>query len=1334
MGSLRDYMKKCHPIRTKLIMMGDVGAGLMALHKCGIVHGDLKMDNVVVFASLDRPSGTIAKVSDFGHSILVSSAPEKRTQYFGTTLYNSPEVAQQKTQPILVENLHKCDIWAFGLCAWEILADGQVYFQRSWKHNPQFERSARSESLATPTDSETQEDSSIDGDDQHVFGRFDLSYLRILAGEFVNNMKIPGIGFEKGFLRPLMDRTLQVDPSKRVSDLNRLPIIGFWNKMSGAQSLQSKLATYAISGDIRYSIFSRDIGPNIIWEQQKQLLIDFEAVAEKSRPDKSDGSAAFQTMLCYVNNFGTSQDLTKATQYIRKAEEAGHLIARILGSRMLDGFSATSTSAHKSYSECLALGFSVTRKVDASSSLTVHNGEEVVRFPNYESFRKAYIDMISWEAIDKVAKVDFLNTFVTQNLATARFHPLEIVVRHGDIELLEAMLSLTDSSMVLEQEKETLVAQAAACGYGKIACRLLSKGAIIAYEISTSILHWLFCLDISSVRNVQQQLENTLSSSDLRTLVNRPCPQRIVLHPQWPFQVHGTPLATAVATGNIEVVKSLLEMGADPAASAFTIIEGDTAPKFTPIHLAVRYHNAKILQLLWEAEFGKQQITGTGVSLVAKLGSFPMGCALSLLTNAERLAIHGKNHKQKLKETIDLLALDILLQSSPEGLSAIFHAIDLEDVDAVELLLAHFPALATRKLVQPDDQKLFTYPLHFAVQIGANRDTDEAIRIVEHILKLDPTALNRGDSSSVKPIHIAAMGSSTRMLNYLLDRGASYGDLDGRKQNALHFCRTAENVKILLLGGTRIDHKDQLRFTPAHAAAIHGMEEVLQALIDAGANLSFADNENGTPLHCAIRRKSRSMIEMLLKAGVNADAPNIHGKTPLLVAMDIGRADIAALLFDHGANPFTKDTQGLSPFHVALRWESSSTLTKFQLHREFDSLSWDDKIKVLWFAARNGHHTSLRLFLSKIIGSQWLYPQSPAYQYRDSISKAIHIAVKACQVENANALLSFGVRVDTPDSRGNTPLLLACQIGRLEQGFNPYHRAYMCEMLVNNGADILARNHSYQTIIALAQAYADFPLMTLLLEHTLNVNNFDQETKRNRIIKSIRSDRKGEVYNKEAEALIGNESIKPGFLRSAAAKSEWEFVMTCLAGQFMKKEKIKEVFGAHRWPTGVDSIDMMLYYSVNKDRNFVAHLYKLSNKSIGEDAKFFHRVQIGRRDLDVDLDEAREMLNSIIWPEKQDKDRINPLKSLLDLSHWPQIPDEEDRHSENKEQEEGTRKIWTGWLDKFDKCKKDKNETEEDAEEELDMSDEGMKISTPRISVKSAQSFFPDQDMDAREK
>lgn len=87
-GSLRSYLSSTKNLtaQTKMAFGGDVASGLMVLHHCGIVHGDLKLDNVIVFPSLDRPAGYIAKISDFGHSILLNSDDDPRLKYCGTTL------------------------------------------------------------------------------------------------------------------------------------------------------------------------------------------------------------------------------------------------------------------------------------------------------------------------------------------------------------------------------------------------------------------------------------------------------------------------------------------------------------------------------------------------------------------------------------------------------------------------------------------------------------------------------------------------------------------------------------------------------------------------------------------------------------------------------------------------------------------------------------------------------------------------------------------------------------------------------------------------------------------------------------------------------------------------------------------------------------------------------------------------------------------------------------------------------------------------------------------------------------------------------------------------
>ncbi|KAK3326818.1 kinase-like domain-containing protein [Apodospora peruviana] len=75
-------------IENKEILLGDVASAIAGLHACGIVHGDTKLDNVLVFDSWDRPSATIAKLADFGHSIVLGNTRQEGSdeplRYTGT--------------------------------------------------------------------------------------------------------------------------------------------------------------------------------------------------------------------------------------------------------------------------------------------------------------------------------------------------------------------------------------------------------------------------------------------------------------------------------------------------------------------------------------------------------------------------------------------------------------------------------------------------------------------------------------------------------------------------------------------------------------------------------------------------------------------------------------------------------------------------------------------------------------------------------------------------------------------------------------------------------------------------------------------------------------------------------------------------------------------------------------------------------------------------------------------------------------------------------------------------------------------------------------------------
>jgi serine/threonine protein kinase len=69
LGTLTQYLaEKRIGVDSKIDIASDIGRGLQALHSCGITHGDLKFDNILLFKGPDNKAQ--AKLSDFGCSLI----------------------------------------------------------------------------------------------------------------------------------------------------------------------------------------------------------------------------------------------------------------------------------------------------------------------------------------------------------------------------------------------------------------------------------------------------------------------------------------------------------------------------------------------------------------------------------------------------------------------------------------------------------------------------------------------------------------------------------------------------------------------------------------------------------------------------------------------------------------------------------------------------------------------------------------------------------------------------------------------------------------------------------------------------------------------------------------------------------------------------------------------------------------------------------------------------------------------------------------------------------------------------------------------------------------
>jgi len=110
----------------KLRVLKEAASGLYGLHAVGMVHGDLKPENVLLSGTADAPA---VRLADFGLAIIKSSASrqsristiamaeEKR----GTWPYMAPEMYRSKHAPAAAAS-RSTDIYAFGTLMHELLA------------------------------------------------------------------------------------------------------------------------------------------------------------------------------------------------------------------------------------------------------------------------------------------------------------------------------------------------------------------------------------------------------------------------------------------------------------------------------------------------------------------------------------------------------------------------------------------------------------------------------------------------------------------------------------------------------------------------------------------------------------------------------------------------------------------------------------------------------------------------------------------------------------------------------------------------------------------------------------------------------------------------------------------------------------------------------------------------------------------------------------------------------------------------------------------------------------------------------------------------------------
>jgi serine/threonine protein kinase len=118
-GSVRQFLMKRQsrsvPLKLAVKQALDVARGMAYVHELGLIHRDLKSDNLLIF------SDKSIKIADFGVA-RIEVQTEGMTPETGTYRWMAPEMIQHRPYT------QKVDVYSFGIVLWELIT-GMLPFQ-----------------------------------------------------------------------------------------------------------------------------------------------------------------------------------------------------------------------------------------------------------------------------------------------------------------------------------------------------------------------------------------------------------------------------------------------------------------------------------------------------------------------------------------------------------------------------------------------------------------------------------------------------------------------------------------------------------------------------------------------------------------------------------------------------------------------------------------------------------------------------------------------------------------------------------------------------------------------------------------------------------------------------------------------------------------------------------------------------------------------------------------------------------------------------------------------------------------------------------------------------
>lgn len=394
-----------------------------------------------------------------------------------------------------------------------------------------------------------------------------------------------------------------------------------------------------------------------------------------------------------------------------------------------------------------------------------------------------------------------------------------------------------------------------------------------------------------------------------------------------------TPLMAAVNGGNENIVRTLLDHGADPKK---------TVGKLAPLSLAAKKGHYRVVKVLLEKGAEVEEKTGGQTPLLHAVREGEHAAVRTLLdageANANATTMYGltpliiaaKKGLYSIAQTLLSKGADVD-GTDKDGMTPLMYAVKHGHADVVRMLLDEGADVKKKDVLRERERSWldnrtdvyeYTRVHHRDGNFGtafmyAARYWNGDRTIVDTLLEKGSDVNEENERDKKTPLSLAAMYGDVELIQILLDKGANI--------------KTADQANIPLLG----------------YAAVGKDENIVRELLNRGADVTKKGAGGATPLMHAMTRPDHAITRLLLENGADVNDKDAKWFSPLTVAVGTWPyADQKTLqtLLDNGANVLAKDVHGRTALmHVVQRYESdltaALTMLEFEMNKNGSNVS-----------------------------------------------------------------------------------------------------------------------------------------------------------------------------------------------------------------------------------------------------------------------------------------------------------------------------------------------------------------------------------------------------------